>query len=64
MSRIADDPGIPRHATEAYYFNQLLMDLKKQLLGYPYDPITMERLDQGTRYVLNLDVCREPMKRY
>jgi hypothetical protein len=62
--RIAEDPGLSNHAEAADFFNRLLLDLKKQLLGYPHDPVTMERLNQGTAHVLDLDRCRRPMKLY
>lgn len=62
--RICDDPGLPRHREAGDYFNRLLLDLKKLLLGHSHDAITMERLDEGTQHVLDLDRCREPMRKY
>ena len=60
--RIAEDQGQPNHAAVANFFNQLLLDLKKQMLGSEHVPITMERLNEGTQHVLNLDGCRSPTK--
>lgn len=62
--RIGDDPGVPNHGEAADYFNRLLLDLKKQLLRHEHDPITMERLNDGTKHVLELDGCRRPLRRY
>lgn len=62
--RIAEDPGLANHSDAAYYFNQLLLDLKKQLLGAPFEPITMDRLNEGSKHVQELDQCRRPMRRY
>jgi hypothetical protein len=58
--RIADDIGMPNHGEAADYFNQLLLDLKKQLLGYDHAPITLIRLERGTQHILDLDKCRVP----
>lgn len=63
-NRIMDDPGMPLHGDAANFFNQLILDLKKNLLGHDHDPITMERLNIGAKHVFELDRCREPMKRY
>jgi len=62
--RIADDNGTPNHGEAADYFNQLILDLKKRLLGHEHEPITMERLNEGTKHVLELDQCRRPTRMY
>jgi hypothetical protein len=62
--RIADDPGVPNHPEAAAYFNALILDLKKQLLGYPHDAVTMERLEEGTEHVGELAECRRPARVY
>lgn len=56
--RIANDPGQPCHMAEADYFNKLIIDLKMQILGAPFEPVSMERLEEGTKHVLALDECR------
>jgi hypothetical protein len=61
--RITDDIGIPNHPEEADFFNQLILDLKKQLLGIkPDETITMERLEKATQFVFALDKCRRPLR--
>lgn len=62
--RIADDLGSPNHDEAMQFFNQLLIDLKKQLLGYEHDEITMDRLNEGTKHVADIQNCRSPDKFY
>ncbi len=65
--RIADDPGMPNHAAEADFFSQLLIDLKKmlhfvnadRLLVVDGNPITLARLEEGTKHVFALGKCRD-----
>lgn len=64
-SRIADDLGIPNHQAAADYLNRLLIDLKCIQLGHPpTQPITMERLMEGSKHVQDLDQCRRPGRVY
>lgn len=62
--RIADDQ-YPKHGEAVAYFNRLIMDLKKQLLGGAYfEPITMERLNESRKHFNDLDQCREHLRKY
>jgi hypothetical protein len=61
-SRIDHDLGTSNHADAVKYFNRLLVDMKKWKLGYEHDPVTMERLEEGTKHVQELDQCRRPSK--
>lgn len=51
----------PKHAEETEWMNELIIDLKLQLLGEaPRQPITMERLDEWNEVVARkLSRCRE-----
>jgi hypothetical protein len=61
MSRIAEPPIIPKHENVISWVNQLVIDLKLQLLGEPpNEPITPERLAEWSelRRQLERDVQR------
>ncbi len=58
MSRIAERTTMGLHSEEIFFFNQLIIDLKKKQLGREYDPITMERLEEATRMLSKLERCR------
>lgn len=64
MKRIMDDPGIANHGEAIDFFNQLILDLKKKMHGFPHEEITAERLDQGTKHVGELMQCRSQSKFY
>jgi hypothetical protein len=64
VQRIADDIGVGNHDEAADYFSRLIIDLKKQLLGHDHDPITMERLNEGTKHVSSIMDCRRPSRYY
>jgi hypothetical protein len=58
--RIGDNRGFIKHNDEISFFTDLIIDLKLQVLGREMrQPITMERLDQGTKHVGKLMQCRE-----
>lgn len=53
------------HREAMDWMNRLVIDLKKQLLGYPVsEPITMERLQEWSRLYNDLDQCRQPARVY
>ena len=57
--RIADDIGVMNHGDAIAYFNALILDLKKQFLGHSSaQPITMERLNEGSKHIGDLMACR------
>ncbi len=63
-SRIVDR-RLPKHPAAISYVNALVIDLKKQLLGYPVEPLTMERLDEWTQvHCRSLSECTEPDRYY
>lgn len=62
--RIMDDPGISEHDDAAMFFNQLLLDLKKQLLNHAHELITMERLNEGSKHIADLMKCCKPSRYY
>lgn len=62
--RIQNDPGAPNHREAAEFFNSLILDLKKQILGVPHECIDMSRLNEGTQHVFDLDSCRSKVKFY
>lgn len=57
-SRVAER-GIMTHWHEVGVLNQLLLDLRKQLLGYEFSPITQERLDECCNAISKIMQCRE-----
>ena len=62
--RIADMVGY-NHVESVEFFNQLLLDLKKQLLGVkPHEPITMDRLNEGSAHINDLMKCTHELKKY
>ena len=58
MSKITGEPMIQNHSEAVGYFNLLLIDLKLQNLGEEYEPITMERLEEGTRHIRDIAECQ------
>ncbi len=65
MNRIADPVGMCTHSDAMVWVTQLVIDLKKQLLGYPIEPITMQRLDEWTnKHHRDLEKCRDVGKVY
>jgi hypothetical protein len=63
--RIMDDPGICNHEQAMSWVNQLIIDLKKQLLGVPpAEPITMDRLNEWQAHHRQLEQCRSRTKFY
>lgn len=62
MSRIATPPMRSRHDKAVQFVNELVLDLKLQLLGRrPHDPITFDRLDEWHKvHAHQLLSCREP----
>jgi hypothetical protein len=58
MNRIAGEPTIQNHGEAAGYFNRLLIDLKKRVMGLEHEPITMERLEEGTKHVRDIAECQ------
>jgi hypothetical protein len=57
--RIADR-GIMTHLAELGPLNALLLDLKKQKLGYAFEAITDERLEECSKAVAKIMQCRKP----
>jgi hypothetical protein len=56
---IHDNRGYAKHREQIAFFNDLIIDLKKQALGHePGKPIDMPRLDQASRHVAELFQCR------
>ena len=64
-NRIADPTDFPRHIDAMRYFNRLIIDLKHiAIRGEPVEPITMERLEEGSKHLDDLERCRERTKFY
>lgn len=55
---------IRNHGRAAAFFNRLIMDLKKKEMGLEHDSITMERLSEATRHLLDVAECTSPAKTY
>ena len=54
-----------KHRDAMEYVDKLVLDLKKQLLGYEMEPLTMDRLDEWTKtYRHDLERCTEPDRYY
>jgi hypothetical protein len=47
------------HAVELEPLTRLMLDLKKQALGYSFTPITMDRLDECARAIQQISRCRK-----
>ena len=58
------EPMIQNHSKAVGYFNQLLIDLKLQALGEKHEPITMERLEEGTKHVRDVAGCQRVARIY
>lgn len=57
--RIAE-MGVMKHVQAIEFFNDLIIDLKLLQLGkLPRQPITMERLEDATRHLVDLERCKE-----
>lgn len=61
--RIADNQYRMKHSDEIGFFNNLIIDLKLQLMGRPSrEEITMERLNLGTELLDKLMQCKEQVR--
>jgi hypothetical protein len=61
MERIAEDQGHLKHDRFLAWFNDLMIDATLLVLARPpRAPITLERLNEGTRLANELMACREP----
>jgi hypothetical protein len=55
----------PLHDETAHWVNQLILDLKLQLLGQqPNRPIDMTRLDEWLKHRNDLEQCKERLRFY
>lgn len=67
-SRISPDnfDFAPRHQDATRYVDDLILDLKLQMLGYkPRNPITMERLHEWhQKHARDLDECKTRIRFY
>ena len=53
----------PRHDNALQFVNDLILDLKLQVLGQPPNkPIDMTRLQEWTKHRANLEQCQDPMR--
>lgn len=61
--RIADNPTRLTHREEIAFFNDLIIDLKKRVLGHaPRQPIDMDRLMEATAQLGKLEKCKERVR--
>lgn len=59
MSNRSADLGEMKHAEDCMVLNRLILDLKKQKLGIDDgEPITMERLNECSKALHNIQQCR------
>jgi hypothetical protein len=55
----------PLHDEAAHWVNQLILDMKLQLLGeQPHRPIDMTRLDEWLKHRNDLEQCKERLRFY
>lgn len=47
------------HLEECRVLTSLIIDLKKRELGHEHEPITMERLQEATKQIGNIQQCRK-----
>ena len=59
MSERIANRGQMTHWHEIRCLNELLLDLRKQSLGYDFNPVTPERLDECCKAVSKIMQCRE-----
>jgi len=59
MSQRSADLGIMTHGEELWPLNKLMLDLRKQLLGLSFEPITPERLDECSQALQKIMQCRK-----
>lgn len=57
MPRI-NDHSVMTHLMEVGVLTTLIIDLKKRELGREHTPITMERLDEATKAIGQIQQCR------
>lgn len=60
MTARISERGIMTHLEEVGPLTSLLIDLKKQQLGYDFAPITMERLEECSKAIAKIMQCRKP----
>ena len=53
------DGKVMAHAEECSVLTTLLIDLKKRELGREFEPITMERLEEASKFVSKIQQCRK-----
>jgi hypothetical protein len=58
LGRVADR-GIMTHLFELGPLTALMLDLRKQSLGKPFNPITVERLDECSKSIQKIMQCRQ-----
>lgn len=59
-----EEPQASAHHEEYMFFSKLLIDLKVQLAGAePIEPITLERLQQGSEFACRLLACKTEIAR-
>jgi hypothetical protein len=58
MSTRIAERGIMTHLAELEPLTKLMIDLRKQLLGHPFDPINDERLDECSKAIAKIMQCR------
>ncbi len=64
MSQIADE-RISKHSSAILFFDSLIVDLKLVELGHePIKPVTLERLEQASRHIQDIQRCTEPVLRW
>ncbi|MGE4195950.1 MAG: hypothetical protein AB7G11_02345 [Phycisphaerales bacterium] len=65
IHRIAEPTDMPKHHEAILFFNRLIIDLKKQAMNHPpTEPITMERLMEGSRHLDEVAACRDRTRFY
>ncbi len=64
MSQITDE-RVSKHVAAILFLNSLIIDLKFIEAGHePFEPITMERLEQASKHIQDISRCTEPMLRW
>lgn len=59
MSDRTSDYGEMTHFQEIGCLTKLMLDLKKQKLGYTFDEISEERLEECSKAIHNIMQCRK-----